>query len=184
MKELPTETANAPPHMTANQRSKQPNGSSAATGESSNNASKRRVGAASIVIVGSSASLEAAPPDAEDESAEVDTQSEEGQLVLVSLDDYRPGLTVRVVDRLPATTVVRLLRPPDGGTVPVLTQPDEYTGYVARSRLEGGAVGTATHLFAREPLETGATYELVADAQVFSTRLNLFRVTARRVDEE
>ncbi|ELZ22578.1 hypothetical protein C477_04249 [Haloterrigena salina JCM 13891] len=167
--------------MTAERSQNQSNRSSAAAGESSN-ASKARIDTASIVVVGTSASIEAT--DVETESSEADAQSEDRHLVLVSLDDYRPGLTVRLVDRLPATTVVRLLRTPDGETVPVLTQPDEYAGYVARSTLEGGAVGTTTHLFAREQLETGAEYELVGDAQVFSTRLNLFRVTARRVDEE
>lgn len=91
-------------------------------------------------------------------------------------------MTVRVVDRLPAPTVVRLLRLPNGETVPVLRRPDEYTGYVVRTEFRVDLVFSTMIVFTRETLETGARYVFEADAQVFSTRLHLLRTTARRID--
>lgn len=109
-------------------------------------------------------------------------ESDADRSVLVSIDEYRPGMTVRVVDRLPAPIVVDLLRLPNGETVPVLTQPDEYTGYVVRSEFGRSRVRSTTIVFTRESLESGARYAFEADGQVYSTRLYLLQATVRRVD--
>ncbi|WP_408957902.1 hypothetical protein [Natrinema sp. 74] len=90
-------------------------------------------------------------------------------------------MTVRVVDRLPAPTTVRLLRLPNGRTISELTRPDEYTGYVVRSEPETDRVHSMTIVFTRGSLEPGACYVFKADAQVFSTQLHLFETTARRI---
>ncbi|WP_337652564.1 hypothetical protein [Halomontanus rarus] len=97
------------------------------------------------------------------------------------MDDYRPGLTVRVVDRLPAPIVVQLLRLPNGETVPVLERPDEYLGYIVRSEFRTDLVHSTTVVFTRESLESDTGYTFEADAQVFSTQLNLFRTTVHRI---
>ncbi|SEQ34587.1 hypothetical protein [Natrinema salaciae] len=101
--------------------------------------------------------------------------------VLVPMNEYRPGMTVRVVDRIPAPTVVELLVLPNGETVPVLTQPDEYVGYVVRSELGGAQVRSTMIVFTRESLESGACYAFEAGARMFSTQLSLLRTTARRI---
>ncbi len=71
-------------------------------------------------------------------------ENQREELVLVSIDDYRPETTVDVVDRLPAPLTADLLVTPDGESVRVATQPDEYTGYVVRSRASGDVVDTTT----------------------------------------
>lgn len=150
---------------------------------SSNATSKGRTVTASAVVIGTSASIETKSA-ADDEAAAGDEAEPPGQLVLVPTTDYRPGLTVRVVDRLPAETVVRLLRLPNGKTVPVLTRPDEYLGYVARDESGGSQVYSTTVLFTRDSLETGVSYRFGDDVSMFSPELHLFRVTARRVDDD
>ncbi|WP_222919288.1 hypothetical protein [Natrinema sp. SYSU A 869] len=97
------------------------------------------------------------------------------------MNEYRPGMTARVVDRLPAPIVVELLALPNGETVPVLTEPDEYTGYVVRSEPSGTQVWTTMIVFTRESLESGVCYAFEAGAQVFSTQLSLLRTTAIRI---
>lgn len=148
------------------------------------------VGAVGALAFGSVA-LDDETVETDEESAAIDTtepapdedeRSQSDGLVLVPLIDYHPGLTVRVVDRLPAPTVVRLLRLPNDETVPVLTRPDEYAGYVVRSENGDERVYSTTFVFTRDALEIDARYEFGADAQVFSTQLNLFRATAHCVD--
>ncbi|WP_226006337.1 hypothetical protein [Natrinema salinisoli] len=90
-------------------------------------------------------------------------------------------MTVRVVDRLPAPIVVELLELPNDETVPVLTRPDEYTGYVVRSEPGGTQVWSTVIVFTRDSLESGACYAFDVGAQVFSTQLYLFETTARRI---
>lgn len=106
---------------------------------------------------------------------------ESDRSVLVPVNEYRPGTTARVVDRLPATIVVELLRLPNGETVPVLTRPDEYTGYVVRSEFGGEQVRWTTIVFTREALESDSRYVFEADAQVYSTQLSLLETTVRHV---
>lgn len=95
------------------------------------------------------------------------------------MSDYWPGKTVRIVGQLPAPITVQLLRLPNDETVSVLRRPDEYTGYVARTELEGDQVESTMVIFTRETLEPGRYYDLLSDAEVFSERLRVFRSTAR-----
>lgn len=174
------------PYPTADLRTNQANGSD----DSSSNATKRRAGAATVVVVGSSASIEKNASDDEQfrggGASELNQEDEEepGPLILVPMDEYRPGLTVRVVDRLPAPIVVQLLRLPNDETVPVLERPDEYTGYVVRVEFRSDLVYATMIVFSRESLDTDATYRFEGDAQAFSTQLHLLRATARRVEPD
>lgn len=108
------------------------------------------------------------------------------ETILLPVADYRPELVVRVVDQLPAPTTIRLLRLPNEETVPVLTRPDEYRGYVVRSAVSDEQVERTTHAFVRAPrgLEPEAEYEFGIDAQMFSDELALLRVSATPVDDE
>ncbi|MDS0478433.1 hypothetical protein [Natrinema sp. 1APR25-10V2] len=101
--------------------------------------------------------------------------------MLVPIHEYRPGLTVRVVDRLPAPITVQLLRLPNGTTVPELTQPDEYAGYVARTEPGADRVRSTMIVFTRGSLETDACYTFEADVQVFNTQLHLFETAVSRI---
>ncbi|WP_306054328.1 hypothetical protein [Natronococcus wangiae] len=176
---------------TGDRKTNREDGSETPAAGSANGAIKRGTVAAGASVVGSSAlgneSAETTEesPDA-GETGDPSTADAEcpqpDQLVLVSLTDYRPGLAIRVIDRLPAPIVVQILRLPNDETVPVLTQPDEYTGYVVRSEFGDEQVHSTMLVFTRGALETDASYEFGTDTQVFSTRLNLFRVTARCVD--
>lgn len=107
---------------------------------------------------------------------------EADRFVLVPMNEYQPGMTGRVVDRLPAPTTVELLALPNGDTVSVLTQPDEYVGYVVRSTLTETQVRSTMIVFTRESLESGTRYVFEVGAQLFSTQLSLLRTTARRVE--
>lgn len=129
------------------------------------------------------------PPPTTDRTESSSTESgaaatSNDQLVLVSMADYRPEMRFHVVDRLPAPTTVALLRLPTEETVPVLTRPDEYRGYVVRSMLGTELVDTTTVVFTRDSLEQDGEYAFVSDASVFSERLNLFRASIERVDAE
>lgn len=106
-------------------------------------------------------------------------QSSTVQQVLVNMSDYRPGMTVNVVGRLPAPITVRLLRLPTDETVPVLSRPDSYTGYVARTEYAVHQVGSPMVIFTLETLDTGRYYELQPDVQVLSERLRLLRSPVR-----
>ncbi len=168
-------------YATTDWRTNGTNESDASANYSSDNATKQGTEAAGASNVGSSASLEKKPSALEDSSSVAGERSDPTQLVLIPMDDYRPGLTVRVVDRLPAPIVVQLLRLPNGETVPVLERPDEYLGYIVRSEFRTDLVHSTTVVFTRESLESDTGYTFEADAQVFSTQLNLFRTTVHRI---
>lgn len=175
--------------MTADWRTNETDESDERADASSTDTTNQRTVAASAVIVGSSASIEkrtdATAGDDQSSAAstaEAEAESNSSQLVLIPMTEYRPGLTLRVVERLPAPIAVQLLRLPNDETVPVLERPDEYTGYVARAEVEEDLVRSTTVIFTRESLESGACYTFEADAQVFSSPLHLFRATARRVE--
>lgn len=104
-------------------------------------------------------------------------------LLLVDMDEYRPGASFRVVGRLPAPLTVQLLRLPNGETVPVLERPDDYTGYVVRSAYGVEQVAATAIVFTRGALVPDGRYEFLDDALVFSERLRLFRSTARLLVE-
>jgi hypothetical protein len=97
--------------------------------------------------------------------------------VLVYTYDFHPDVQFRVVNQLEQTTVVRLLRRPGGGTVPEISQPDDYTGYVIRYRLGGGDGGQGqitTVVFGQNlNLSQGDNRRFSGNASIFSTDLNL-----------
>lgn len=103
--------------------------------------------------------------------------------VLVFAYQYYPNIRFRVRQPLQASTTVNILRRPDGNRVPEISQPDDYNGYVIDYRLQDNArvAGITTLLFTRGLLERGVSYRLAADAQVFTSELNLLSTTARRV---
>lgn len=102
--------------------------------------------------------------------------------VLVFTDDYSPGTRFRVVSLLPASVTVRLLRRPGGGTVPEISQPDDYNGYAIRYET-GSGIGTGgSYVFTRESLTTGRRYRFTRDATFFSSQLSLVSTTVTRND--
>ena len=162
------------------------NESTVPANETSNIAANQRTVATSVLTAGTSALIGTMTSPAEERSSvgrypDVQKESEPDRLVLVPIHGYRPGMTVRVVDRLPAPIVVQLLRLPNDETVPVLRRPDEYSGYVVRAEFRGDFVYSTMVVFTRESLESDARYTFEADAQVFSVQLSLFQTTARRI---
>ena len=102
--------------------------------------------------------------------------AQQGQ-ALVYTYDYHPGVQFRVVNQLEQTTTVRLLRRPGGGTVPEISQPDDYNGYVIRYNLGGGDGGQGqitTMVFGQNlNLSQGDTRRFSGGASIFSNDLNL-----------
>jgi len=101
--------------------------------------------------------------------------AQQGQ-ALVYTYDYHPGTRFRVVNQLEQTTTVRLLRRPGGGTVPEISQPDDYNGYVVRYLIGGdGDQGQiTTFVFGQNlNLSQGDTRRFTGGASVFSSDLNL-----------
>jgi hypothetical protein len=103
--------------------------------------------------------------------------------VLVYTDDYRPGTQFRVVSQIPANITVQLLRRPGGGTVPEISQPDDYNGHAIQYQ-SGGNVTGATYVFTQGTLQRGVRYRFSPDANVFSSRLSLLNTTVNRVGNQ
>jgi hypothetical protein len=103
--------------------------------------------------------------------------------VLVYTYNYYPNVSFHVVEQLQASTTVNVLRRPRGGTVPEISQPDDYNGYVISYQIGGDGderAGITTLLFTRGTLQIDTRYRLSGDAQIFSSDLNLLSSTARR----
>ena len=99
---------------------------------------------------------------------------------LVYSYEFHPASTVRIEDRLLARTTVGLLKLPNGRTVPEITQPDDYNGYVVRYLLGNPRSSITTFLFSRNDLRVGERYRLSGTAQLFSTELNVVGTTISR----
>lgn len=110
-------------------------------------------------------------------AASTDTAAaQQRRQVLVYSYEYHPGLPFRVIAPLQQSTTVRALRRPNGQTVPEISQPDDYNGYVITYGLGGAQRSTAgitTFLYSRQTLNTGQTYRTGVNATVFSSQLNL-----------
>lgn len=91
------------------------------------------------------------------------------ETALVFADDYHPGVPFRITGRLPASITVDILNGPNDRGVPVISQPDEYDGYVITYTFVGGY----TFLFLRGYVPSGRTFRLGTDASYFSGALNL-----------
>ena len=113
--------------------------------------------------------------------------SAQNRNVLVYTYDYHPNVEFRVTHSLEQSTTVRLLERPGGGTVPEISQPDNYNGYIIRYLLGGGFNGgrggqgqITTFLFTQgRSLSQGTTHRLSGNASVFSSTLNLLSTTIR-----
>lgn len=145
--------------------------------ESTESGTRGRTITAGTIIVGTSGCIELSSGSVTRAIGNDDETAYEP--VLVSMADYRPGMSFRIVSRLPAPITVELLRLPDGEFTPVLTQPDQYTGYVVRSTTGERRVDTTTNVFTEESLDPDVSYTFTTETQVFDTGLNLFESLVR-----
>lgn len=88
---------------------------------------------------------------------------------LVFADDYYPRVPFRITGRLPTAITVDILDGPGNRGVPVISQPDEYDGYVIRYGFAGGY----TFLFARRYIPSGRRFVLGYESTYFSGVLNM-----------
>lgn len=106
----------------------------------------------------------------------VGSASAQGSSVLVYSYDYHMNVDFRVSNTLEKSTTVQLLQKPGGGTIPEISQPDDYNGYVIRY-LFGGSSGQAqmtTFIFGQDlSLSQGDTRQFAGNASLFSNTLNL-----------
>ena len=102
--------------------------------------------------------------------------------VLVFSYQYYPNVKFKVRQQLTATTTVQLLKRPNGSTVPEISTPDDYNGYVIDYRVQGGSnnSGIVTFLFTKSSVSTGSTWKLSGDGQIFSSPLNLLQTNANQ----
>lgn len=104
-------------------------------------------------------------------------QEQEGQALVFSYD-YKAGSTFDVISQLETGTTVRLLQTAEGESVPEISQPDEYNGYVIREQTQNGPLAPTTVLFVRgQTFSSGDTATLGEDASMFSSQLNLLSTT-------
>ncbi len=102
--------------------------------------------------------------------------------VLVFTYQYYPNVEFKVRQPLTATTTVQLLQRPNGNTVPEISTPDDYNGYVIDYRVQGNSQnsGIVTFLFSKSSLDQNGTYKLSGNAQVFTSALNLLQTSANK----
>jgi hypothetical protein len=93
--------------------------------------------------------------------------------VLVFADDYSPRTQFRVISQLPASITVRMLRRPGGGTVPEISQPDDYIGYAIRFNAGDRVVTGGAFVFTRRVLNDGSRHRFTSNASVFASDLSL-----------
>lgn len=110
------------------------------------------------------------------------TDGEQFGNVLVFARDFHPNTRFRIVGRLAAGITVEMLRGPAGQSVPVLTQPDDFDGYVISSTV--GTSAFYSFLFAEQFLLSEARYSFGSEATYFSSVLNLLEVPIHRVGDE
>ncbi len=143
--------------------------------EESNDSSRRDFMKKSAVATGALALGSAAT------SGAVSAQSGDPS-VLVFTYQYYPNVKFKVRQPLTATTTVQLLQRPSGNTVPEISTPDDYNGYVIDYRVQGNSQnsGIVTFLFTKSSLDQNGTYKLSGDAQVFTSALNLLQTNANK----
>jgi len=74
---------------------------------------------------------------------------------------------------------VEILSGPSGEGVPVISQPDDYDGYVVNYRMNDDGPGEFTLVFTEETLERGERYQFGMESQVFSNDINLISAMLR-----
>ncbi|WP_222919287.1 hypothetical protein [Natrinema sp. SYSU A 869] len=103
---------------------------------------------------------------------------QDGGDVILYTYHFEANESFDVVSELEADTTVRALVTADLETVPEISQPDEYNGYIIRYQVDDGPRGPTVFLFTRdETLETGDSATLGEEAQMFSSQLNLIETT-------
>ncbi|MFC4249608.1 calcium-binding protein [Natribaculum luteum] len=96
---------------------------------------------------------------------------------LVFPHHYIPEQDLDVLSQFEQGNTVNVLEL-DGETVPEISQPDEYNGYVVRYDIGEETAGATGFLFLRnESLDDGDTVTLSADATMFSSELNILSVS-------
>ena len=108
--------------------------------------------------------------------------SAQSRNVLVYTYDYHPNVEFRVTHSLEKATTVRLLERPGGGTVPEISQPDNYNGYIIRYLLGGGSGQgqISSFIFLQGgALSQGTTHRFSGNASIFSSELNLLSTSIR-----
>lgn len=108
-------------------------------------------------------------------AATATAQDDDDDDALVFAYDYFPGESFEVISTLEQTTTVDVLRV-DDETVPEISQPDDWSGYVIRYDRggDGDSAGITTFLFTRsDDLSEDDSAEIGEDAQIYSTQLNL-----------
>ncbi|WP_254529700.1 calcium-binding protein [Natrinema gelatinilyticum] len=107
-------------------------------------------------------------------AATATAQDDDDDDALVFAYDYFPGESFEVISTLEQSTTVDVLRVGDQ-TVPEISQPDEWSGYIIRyDDGDGDSAGITTFLFTRsDDLSEDDSAEIGEDAQIYSTQLNL-----------
>ena len=110
----------------------------------------------------------------------VGSASAQDSTVLVYSYDYHMNVDFMVTNTLEKSTTVQLLQQPGGGTIPEISQPDDYNGYVVRYLFGGGGdqAQMTTFIFGENlSLSEGDMGQFMGDASLFSNTLNLLRTT-------
>ncbi len=103
-------------------------------------------------------------------TGETNLQQQQLDTGLVFVNDYQPGVPLRIVSRMQQTTVNQILGGQQDGQ-PVV-DPTDYNGYIYNYQgCGGGNYGLA---FVRETnLQQGQTYSFATDATFFSNQIQL-----------
>lgn len=97
---------------------------------------------------------------------------------LVFSHDYEAGADFDVISALETSTTVNILQTADGETVPEISQPDDYNGYIIRYNGGDPPLSPTTLLFVSGvSLSDDDSGTLGDSASMFSTQLNLMETT-------
>ncbi|WP_306054330.1 hypothetical protein [Natronococcus wangiae] len=101
----------------------------------------------------------------------------DGQVLTFSYD-YQAGSEFDVVSDIETSTTVNILQTAEDETIPEISQPDEYNGYVIRYNGDEAPLSPTTFLFLRDDtLDDDDSGTLGEDASMFSSELNLLETT-------
>ncbi len=108
---------------------------------------------------------------------------------LVFTRDYWPEAELNVIDSMPSSTVVHLLRDLDNELVAEIGHPEDYNGYIVEIPVgEDDRPNMVGPLFTRQQLtvdrEDPETVTLADDGQVFSQSLGLIRANLDDNDDD
>ncbi|WP_158058159.1 hypothetical protein [Halorussus halophilus] len=101
---------------------------------------------------------------------------------LVFAREFYPTARFRIVGTLSASITVAMLTEPTGRPVSVISQPDDYNGYVVSLNI--GTAPVYLFVFTRRFLRSSGRYAFGTETTYFSSALNLLEVPIRRIDEQ